>query len=104
MGVETVEVAFRKQSPRLGYVTTRRSPSYCPTSDSSERRARLYCAANSSRLTGNKMRLTRQERTASAGGQDGSKNSRKEKTYMKRKDNPLLSFEFEGFKKKTKKK
>jgi len=56
------------------------------------------------RLTGNKMRLTRQERTAAAGGQDGSKNSRKEKTYMKRKDNPLLSFEFEGFKKKTKKK
>jgi len=47
------------------------------------------------RLRGNKTPGRRPERTAA--GQDQSKNSRKEKTFMKRKDNPLLSFEFEGF-------
>lgn len=31
------------------------------------------------------------------------KTGKKEKTFLKRKDNPLLSFEFEGFKKKAKK-
>lgn len=31
------------------------------------------------------------------------KGSTKEKTFLKRKENPLLSFEFDGFKKKAKK-
>lgn len=42
-----------------------------------------------------------------ARGQSSSSSSAKtgpkEKTYLKRKDNPLLSFEFDGFKKKSKK-
>merc|ERR1712136_56080 len=53
------------------------------------------------RLRGNKSASRRQERTTA--GQDQSRNSRKEKTFMKRKDNPLLSFEFEGFNKSNKK-
>jgi len=52
------------------------------------------------RLRGNKSTVKRHERTAA--GQDQSRNSRKEKTFMKRKDNPLLSFEFEGFNKNKK--
>ena len=39
----------------------------------------------------------------SAGSSNEGKTGRKERTYLKRKDNPLLSFEFDGFKKKAKK-
>jgi len=36
--------------------------------------------------------------------QKSRSSSKKERTFLKRKDNPLMSFEFEGFNKKAKKK
>lgn len=42
--------------------------------------------------------------TNQSSGQKPRTSSKKEKTFLKRKDNPLLSYEFEGFNKKAKKK
>lgn len=51
------------------------------------------------RLAGNKTK----KQSGNVQAEAGPRSSRKEKSFLKRKDNPLLSFEFEGFKKKQKK-
>ena len=51
-------------------------------------------------------RLAKASNNRERGGQSShgeGKMGKKEKTFLKRKDNPLLSFEFEGFKKRAKK-
>lgn len=52
------------------------------------------------RASGNRARGAQSN---SAPGQKGGRTAPKERSYLKRKDNPLLSFEFDGFKKKAKK-